>query len=617
MTVPRYPVDLIVTREDVAESGWQEVTHEVAGQGYEALSIALANAAQQAIEVGRSGPGKVLWLMADACAMRLHPDSSNEALQEAIAPMGYRTVGLRDLSNSDLDALENIADGVMEPWLGARLNDLLWLTRRQRGVGRAWLAIEAYRQIPLGGETWRQDGHLAWRRAVALVIGPGKGRDGLLTEVQEQLLDAIHAVSKMNWYIARDLAELLERFELSDDQQKGVAEKLSTLAHEFVDDPEQVSATVSGILYSISSKWFREAGDNAKAASTTVSQAESLVREAQARLAPPYPSHGAAAGFYEDAIQVYRSIPRKERAALNVDGRIDQLRALLTVAGRRTLEEIGHVGGESLDLSGDAERARQLVSGKQPMDGLLAFFSLVPRTDFPTLRDLVHKRLREPSLYRLLPKTVVAGDGRVIAKIAAMRTESDPADNCNDEVVRYEMIREYVFRCRTYVVAVILPALDVLRLEHRFTESDFIELVRRSPIVPPGRDQLFGKILFAGFEHDFIGALHVLVPQVEHLVRHHLKRAGVHTATLDKDGVETENGLSTLLGRQEASTILGESLVFELKALFAEPSGPNLRNQVAHGLLDSGECHSAETIFAWWLIMSIVFHAFWNTRSAS
>jgi hypothetical protein len=621
MTFLRYPVDLVITQEDVADSGWRDTTHEVAGQGYDALSCAFANAAQQAIDSGRLGSGKVLWLIADACAMRLHPDSFNEALQESIAPMGYRTVGLRDLSSSDLDAFENIADGVTEPWLGARLHDLLWLSRRQRGVSRAWLAIDAYRKIPLGGDEWARDGHQAWRRAVALVTGPGKGRVGLVSEVHEQLFYAIRVVSKANWYVARDLAELLERFELSDDQQKGVAEKLSTLAGEFVDDPEQISATVCGILYSISSRWFRAAGDGVRAASATVGQAESLVREAQARLAPPQPSHGAAAGFYEEAIQVYRRIPRKERAGQNVDERIAMLRALLTEAGGRTLEEMGHVGGESVDLSDDTERARQLVSGKQLMDGLLAFFSLVPRVDVPILRDLVQKRLSEPSLsepslYRMFPKTVVAGDGRVIAKVAAMRAESNPADHCNEEVVRYEMVREYVFRCRTYVIAVILPALDVLRIEHRFTESDLLEVVGRSPIVPAGRERLFSKALFAGFEHDFIGALHILVPQVEHMVRYHLKQRGVHTTTIDKDGVETENGLSTLLDRAEAASIFGDSLKFELQSLFTQPFGPNLRNQVAHGLLDAGECQSAEAVCAWWLVMSIVFHSFRNTREA-
>lgn len=71
------------------------------------------------------------------------------------------------------------------------------------------------------------------------------------------------------------------------------------------------------------------------------------------------------------------------------------------------------------------------------------------------------------------------------------------------------MLYEYVFERRFHVMADILPALDVLRVEHRFTEGDFTEIASRSPIVPIGRERLFGKALLAGIEHDFAGALHV------------------------------------------------------------------------------------------------------------
>ena len=38
--------------------------------------------------------------------------------------------------------------------------------------------------------------------------------------------------------------------------------------------------------------------------------------------------------------------------------------------------------------------------------------------------------------------------------------------------------------------------LDAISLEHRVREGDFIQLARLSPIVPPGRDRLYGKLDF-------------------------------------------------------------------------------------------------------------------------
>ena len=162
-----------------------------------------------------------------------------------------------------------------------------------------------------------------------------------------------------------------------------------------------------------------------------------------------------------------------------------------------------------------------------------------------------------------------------------------------------------------------MPAQEVLLLEHRLREVDFVNLARQSPIVPIGRELLFGKALFAGYDRDFITALHILVPQIEHMVRFHLKQAGMKTTTLREDGTETENSLRPLMGLPETETIFGENLSFEIKALFCGPYGPNLRNDLAHGLLDDRACYSLDTIYAWWFGLKLVFNTFWNALSSN
>jgi hypothetical protein len=149
---------------------------------------------------------------------------------------------------------------------------------------------------------------------------------------------------------------------------------------------------------------------------------------------------------------------------------------------------------------------------------------------------------------------------------------------------------------------------------HRLRESDFVAIASESPIVPEGRERLFGKALFAGYEKDFVAALHLLIPQIEHMVRWHLKAAGIKTTNLDRDGVENENGLSALMELPEATQIFGEDLSFEFKALFCDAFGPNLRNELAHGLLDDNACQSPYAIYTWWFGLKLVFKAFWNAR---
>lgn len=73
-----------------------------------------------------------------------------------------------------------------------------------------------------------------------------------------------------------------------------------------------------------------------------------------------------------------------------------------------------------------------------------------------------------------------------------------------------------------------------------------------------------------------------------------------------------EVGLSALMEKPETVDVFAEDTAFEIRALFCDPLGANLRNQVAHGLLSDGTTVSAESIYAWWLALRLVFVTYWN-----
>jgi hypothetical protein len=59
-------------------------------------------------------------------------------------------------------------------------------------------------------------------------------------------------------------------------------------------------------------------------------------------------------------------------------------------------------------------------------------------------------------------------------------------------------------------------------------------------------------------------------------------------------------------------TVFGDDLTFEIKALFCDSLGANLRNELAHGLVDHNACNSLHGVYAWWLTLRLVFNTFWN-----
>lgn len=608
MSDERYPIDLVVTEQDFRDSGWKDVLSKTSREGYSSMWQAFSAAARQAMDEGRPSHGKVLWLLADACSMMLKPKSVNEPFTPFMVMEGRRSVIPNDLSESDVAFYAQVVDAVDDPWLKARLADLAWLKQTKREVRFALVAIDAYRLITLDTETWLRGGGECWARAIQLARMLREGAGDRVAEIEAAILRAFEAATTQDGFLGLWLADLLESIGLGRTQRAVIAQKLESLAGQFDADGAVHRARE---YFSAAAKWFKLAGDEAKAASMTACEAEGWVKEAVARVLAANPSHMAAATFYENAIQIYRTIPRSERAAHRVDERLDELRAHLSESGEKSLAEMGRVSTPGVDLSKLVENARKAVSGKPPIEALKAFCNLHPGVDATKTRVSALERLRDHPLQAHLPATVVSRDGRVIAKRSGLSVSGTPSED--DEVtIRAEMIRGYGIWLGIAVQGEIWPALEVLWLEHRLHETDFVDLANQSPIVPKDRVRLFGKALFSGYDRDFVTALHLLVPQVEHLVRHHLKQAGAKTTTLDLNGIENEIGLSGLMELPEAEKVFGANLNFEIRALFCDPFGPNLRNELAHGLLDDDACQSIYSVYAWWFGLRLIFNTFWN-----
>ncbi|HBO8906751.1 TPA: DUF4209 domain-containing protein [Pseudomonas aeruginosa] len=604
----RYPVDLIVSAEDFTNCGWKEVLDQTSREGYSAMWQALSASARTAMEEGRNEHGKVLWLLADASSMMLVPASQNEPFRPIAVFHDRRSVIPDDLTESDIAFFSEVVDSIDDAWLKARLADLCWLKRKPKSVAHALAAIDAYRVIPLDTETWVRGGRECWGRAISLARMLKAGAGDRAQQMEASILNALDTAVCQDGFLGLWLADLLKTNGMARDHRTVIAKRLESLAREFDSTGDMHRARE---YFSAASDWYRLSADESKAAEMTVSVAEGWVKEAIDQTSLSTPSHMVAASFYENAIQTYRSVPRTERAAFRVDERIAELRTHLNDSGERALGEMGVISTPGVDISEIAENARKAVSGKSPIDALKAFANLHRGAGVDELRKSALNRMRQFPLQSLFAATVMSRDGRVIAKRPAMGLGGETTDS--DEIaIRAEVVRDYGILVSIVVQGDIWPALEAMLLEHRLREADFVDLARNSPIVPKGREGLFGKALFQGYERDFVSALHLLIPQIEHMVRVHLKQAGTKTTNLDKDGIENENGMSTLMDLPEAETVFGKDLTFELKTLFCDSFGPNLRNELAHGLLDEDACHSPYAIYAWWLGLRLVFNTWWN-----
>ena len=139
----RYPENTQAGMDDFRRSDWKSAVATSEPRDYGGLWKGLSAAARAAIGAGRLPEGKILWLLADACSLRLKPASFNEPFTPQIVAPNGRTAGPDDFKESDVELMARISDEVDDPWLRGRLADLAWLLRIPKEPKYALAAIDA------------------------------------------------------------------------------------------------------------------------------------------------------------------------------------------------------------------------------------------------------------------------------------------------------------------------------------------------------------------------------------------------------------------------------------------------------------------------------------------
>jgi hypothetical protein len=460
------------------------------------------------------------------------------------------------------------------------------------------LAIEAYMAAPLDGQGWKLEGRDAWQRAAYLALS--LRRANLIETMEQRLLDAFWAEESPSGALVGEYAALMFRYGLAVSQHRQLAERLAELGN---DSASQGMFPAARSMLIVAADWFHRKGPAERRAELIAEIAQAWHDEANALLASTPPFAMAAGDALEKAIQVYRSIPRKHRPALDVDARIAALQIERQDAGERSLAELNQFTSPPTNISDMMRASVERVTGKDEVDALHALATSWSGPKFDEVERAARESIDLSLFKRLLgSRTTIASDGRIISKAGGRDEATDQARS-----LMIEMLEQFRFSRKLEVAGAIMPMLDHIAAEHQLNRDTFTTLARASRIVPPDHAQRLGKALHFGFTRDFETALQYLASEMESIARYHLKNAGAVTINTDKDGIQMELGLSTLVRLPQMESVFGKDLTFEIRALFCDQDGPNLRNDVAHGLVADGKGSDVDSVYAWWLMFRLVF----------
>lgn len=536
-----------------------------------------------------------LHLLADVASMMLHGDQWDAPYGPWFSMGNQRGMIPSDLSDRDLEVLRWVAQEVEIAELSARAGDLVWLQSRDRrsDLDFALLAVEKWAAQPVSDEHWARTGRENLVRAIELAKRM-KLSDHHLLQIQANAIDAGSTTDKA-WFAAHIGYFLIEQGlagSRADDVLGLLDRALSDLAPEL---------NASEVLLTGKARLLKGLNRDEEAASAEEGQVELLFAEAVRRSSD---SHIVEAHFLENAYQRARCIPRKWRSE-RVTALIAELPTRIREAGAAGFDEMSLIetGG---DITDEVRIVRESVRNKDLPDALAALVRLASFSEFDKSREDAETFL-EGSIMGLVGGSTFASDGRKVDS-----TEVDNYYGLPSVVWRW-MLLNYERRVSLVAVGIVIPAMEVISAEHRITQGTIQYLVGEASIIPPHVEQLFALGLYHGTRHEWAAALHLLAPQIEAIVRYHLREAGVDTERIDaENSISTETGISTLMKFPVADELFGRDLAWEIRALLCGPTGPNLRNLVAHGLVGAGVANGPHATYLWWFAMRLVFIPYYN-----
>ena len=199
---------------------------------------------------------------------------------------------------------------------------------------------------------------------------------------------------------------------------------------------------------------------------------------------------------------------------------------------------------------------------------------------------------------RLVPATLLNSAGKQIG-VRGPVTGNEDDSTYADIVARVRQTQVTLAR------GAILPALRVFWSEHVLSLEDIEVLIADSPLVADERRTTLARGLHAGFREDWLLVTHLLPPQLEHIVRSIFTARGIIVSGL-RDSLQHEFDLNRLLWQDEAEQIFGPDLLLDLRCSLIHAFGANLRNRMAHGLIDDRDFYSAEAVYLWWMVLRLL-----------
>lgn len=265
-------------------------------------------------------------------------------------------------------------------------------------------------------------------------------------------------------------------------------------------------------------------------------------------------------------------------------GRVTELRRCLEGLQKDSLDNM-----QSIPIKIDAKPIYEKI--KQLFEGL-TFEETVVRlgqlAKIYRVEDVKKQTIQESETFitkALFTSSIMNERGQKVVQIPPLDLKESEADA--DLLFQHMLLHVSEERQIAEVTTLRMAYPFMLRFAD-WSAADLNFLTENNVIIPDGRNSIIREGLYMGLSGKLYAAMHILLPQTEHIFRNLVALCGDTVTYLKEDGTEAYKSLSALFRSERLRECYDENIIFTFQSILDERIGANLRNLNAHGVLEPG-----------------------------
>lgn len=516
-------------------------------------------------------------LIKNICSMAMNIKDDGVEFCPSFIFDGKRTYSLEDISEDEYNMLLSLDHQKLPLNVCARIADILWV--KKRNYKMAIIAAESYHE--LFNSLFKDDDWFivlkAIKRAAQITLQINK------TDLHEKICKTIydHLIridGADTQFLSISLIEFLMENSYGDANNiLAIIDKILSLS---INDPNKMEHA-----FELKFKYKNSTEGLESATTVKIDMAKYLVDYAEQIYSTEQIGAIRSEAFFQKAILLFRNNGKPDLAE-------QTHRRLVEVQKDIYKSMASHK--QKIDVSGIIEKISKLMEG-------LSFEECVVRlgqmTHLYTKQEgekSVIEDLTNYPISHMFATNIINIDGQTVFSLKPL----DIADPHKDGALLELHINHKLFQLEDWSGNLHLRfAFNYIRENFDVTKQSLDFIFNDNTIVPIERKKIIEKGIRLAFEGDYYAAVHILAPQAENIFRYIAKTVGALTVTLENDGSSKQKTLTSIFDLPELLDCYDNDIIFLFKGLLNEQSGANIRNEIAHGIMEEAKGSTGTCVY--------------------